>query len=114
MMMLTPRSLIPGRRLCLTGTVLLLAAASAPFAMAADGPTGAQIYRKQCASCHGPAGEGTPDNYPHPLAGDRSVAQLAKLIAKTMPEDDPGTCTGEKADRVAAYIHDAFYSKAAR
>src|SRR5262249_8280478 len=27
---------------------------------------------------------------------------------------DPGTCTGEKADRVAAYIHDAFYSKAAR
>ena len=36
-------------------------------------------------------GRGDAEEYPQPLAGDRSVAQLAKLIAKTMPEDDPGT-----------------------
>ena len=74
---------------------------------------GEPIYRRQCLRCHGPAGEGTPES-PRALTGDRSVAQLSKLIAETMPEDDPGTCTGPDADRVAAYIHDAFYSKAAR
>jgi hypothetical protein len=76
--------------------------------------SGEQIYRNRCASCHGTAGEGTPENYAKPLAGTRSVVQLAKFIAKTMPEDDPGTCTGEDADKVAAYIHQAFYSKDAQ
>ena len=74
---------------------------------------GERIYRQKCASCHGAAGEGSED-YPHQLAGDRSIAQLARLIAKTMPEDDPGTCVGEEADKVAAYIHETFYSKAAQ
>ena len=69
--------------------------------------------RKQCASCHGAAGEGSED-YPRALTGDRSVAQLARLIAKTMPEDDPGTCVGPDADRVAAYIHQSFYSRDAQ
>jgi len=67
-----------------------------------------------CASCHGARGEGTGENHPDPLAGDKSVAQLIELIAETMPEDDPGTCTGEDAERVAAYIYDAFYSPAAQ
>ena len=31
-----------------------------------------------------------------------------------MPDDDPGTCVGEDAEKVAAYIHDAFYSKTAQ
>jgi hypothetical protein len=75
--------------------------------------TGEAIYKAQCVRCHGPAGEGTPDN-PKALAGDRSVPQLSKLIAKTMPEDDPGTCTGDNADKVAQYIHEAFYSAIAR
>ncbi|OWK39123.1 DUF1592 domain-containing protein [Fimbriiglobus ruber] len=83
------------------------------LAGAADGKAGEQIYRKQCLNCHGPAGEGSKD-YPHVLAGDRSVAQLAKLIAKTMPEDKPGSCVGADADAVATYIYDAFYSKTAR
>ncbi len=81
---------------------------------AADGPTGEQIFKKQCASCHGANGEGVKDKYPMALAGDKSVAQLSKLIAKTMPEDDPGTCVGENADKVAEYVFEAFYSKAAR
>ena len=42
------------------------------------------------------------------------MAQLAQLIAKTMPEDDPGTCVGPDAEKVAAYIHEAFYSKTAQ
>jgi len=83
------------------------------LASAGETPAGEQIYKDRCVSCHGKAGEGSPD-YPRPLAGDRSVAQLAKLIAKTMPEDDPGTCVGEDAEKVAAYIYDAFYSKVAQ
>ena len=67
----------------------------------ADERTGEQIYREMCASCHGAGGEGTEEKHPDPLAGDKSVAQLADLIAETMPEDDPGTCTGEDAKRVA-------------
>ena len=59
-------------------------------------------------------GEGTDDHYPRPLVGERSVAGLARLIAKTMPEDAPGECVGEDADKVAAYIYESFYSKAAQ
>ena len=86
-----------------------------PLGMAA-GPDrlGEQIYQQQCASCHGTAGEGTDDHYPRPLTGDRSVEGLARLIARTMPEDDPGTCVGADAQKVAAYIYDKFYSKAAQ
>ena len=81
---------------------------------AAEERSGEQIYREQCASCHGKSGEGTPDEYPRALVGDRSVAQLARLIAKTMPEDDPGTCVGEDAEKVATFIYEAFYSKTAQ
>jgi len=88
--------------------------AIAPGKALADGRTGEQTYRQQCASCHGAEGEGVPDEFPKPLAGDRSIPQLSALIARTMPSDDPGTCTGEDADRVATYIHDTFYSRAAR
>ena len=81
-----------------------------------DGPvlTGQQIYRQKCASCHGASGEGTDEHYPRPLVGERPVASLARLIAKTMPEDAPGECIGEDAQRVAAYIYETFYSKDAQ
>jgi hypothetical protein len=75
---------------------------------------GSEIYRSLCASCHGPAGEGTKPNHPEPLVGDRSILELAKLIEKTMPEDDPGKCTGDDARKVAQYIHETFYSPTAR
>ena len=42
------------------------------------------------------------------------MGQLTKLIGKTMPEDDPGTCVGDDAKKVAAFIYDAFYSKTAQ
>jgi len=84
--------------------------------LAAAGPDlkGEQIYRQKCASCHGATGEGTDDQYPLSLVGDRSVSALARLIAKTMPEDAPGECVGEDAEKVAAYIYESFYSKAAQ
>lgn len=101
---------------CLTSLLLgcWTALLSARMVVAAEGRTGEQIYRQLCAKCHGTAGEGTKENYPRSLAGNRSVAQLARLIAKTMPEDDPGRCVGEDAAKVAAYIYEAFYSKEAQ
>ena len=75
---------------------------------------GAAIYRKMCADCHGLQGEGVRDKHEDPLVGSRSVAGLARLIAKTMPEGKEGTCVGADADAVAAYIYDAFYSPVAQ
>ena len=57
-------------------------------------PTGEQIFRRRCARCHGVVGEGTPDEFPHPLTGDKTVPVLAAYIAEKMPEDDPGACAG--------------------
>jgi cytochrome c553 len=75
---------------------------------------GAKIYRDKCASCHGDHGQGVKDKYDDTLTGTRSVAGLARLIEKTMPEGKEGTCTGDDARNVAAYIFDAFYSPAAQ
>ncbi len=94
-------------------TALLLLALAAP-ASAADGLTGEQIYRAQCQKCHGAAGEGTKAEYDQPLAGNRSVPQLSKYVAKAMPPDNPGSIPAADADKVSAYIHAAFYSKEAR
>ena len=66
------------------------------------------------ASCHGANGEGVPDEYEDPLVGDRSIKSLAKLIERTMPEQDEKLCVGEDAQKVAAFIHGAFYSPEAR
>ncbi|MEO6809780.1 MAG: DUF1592 domain-containing protein [Isosphaeraceae bacterium] len=100
----------------LAWTVLAgLGVALAPSTARADGsPSGEQIYRQRCASCHGANGEGTAEDYPQPLAGEKSVKKLSKLIHKTMPSDDPGTCSKEDSDRVAAYLYDAFYSPIAQ
>jgi hypothetical protein len=84
-----------------------------PAARAAES-TGEQIYRQQCASCHGASGEGTDEHYPHALTGKRSVEQLARFIAKSMPKDAPAKCSREEAQKVATYIFDAFYSPAAQ
>lgn len=75
--------------------------------------TGAAIYANLCVSCHGPNGEGTKEN-PSPLVGDRSLQELADLIERTMPEDEPEKCVGKDAQKVAAYIHETFYSAVAR
>ncbi len=80
---------------------------------AAEGRNGEQIYRADCASCHGTKGEGG-DEYDRPLVGDRSVAQLTRYIAKSMPKDAAKKCSAEDARKVASFIYEAFYSKTAR
>jgi hypothetical protein len=80
---------------------------------AAEVRTGEQIYRKQCASCHGANGEGAKA-FPRPLAGDKPLPSLTKLIAKTMPDDDPGTLPASESEAVSKYVFDNFYSKEAQ
>ncbi|GIW93340.1 MAG: hypothetical protein KatS3mg110_1381 [Pirellulaceae bacterium] len=76
-------------------------------------PQAVQIYQQKCARCHGAEGEGTAD-YPKPLAGTKSLEELARFIEETMPEDDPESCVGQEAERVARYIYEAFYSPIAQ
>jgi mono/diheme cytochrome c family protein len=71
---------------------------------------GVQIYRTQCAECHGAGMEGTSGP---PLAGDfflsnwstRSLSALVDRIQKTMPFSAPGTLTRQQStDLVAAIL----------
>ena len=75
---------------------------------------GREIFRQQCAKCHGRNGEGVKVKYDDALHGDRSLEKLTRYIDKNMPDDDPGKCVGEDAAAVARYIYDAFYSREAR
>ena len=93
--------------------VAIVCLAVQPIAMA-DAPRGESVYRTQCAECHGASGEGSAKEYPKSLAGAKTVPQLARLIAKTMPSDDPGSLSDIEAEAVASYIHETFYSQAAR
>lgn len=73
----------------------------------------AALYAEKCASCHGQAGEGTPD-HSSTLTGDKSVIELTKIIDETMPEGEPEVVSREEAEALAAYIHEAFYSPLAQ
>lgn len=77
--------------------------------LVAEDATGEQLYQQHCARCHGAHGEGT-EKVPAQLIGDRSLKELTALIDETMPEDDPAKCVGADAEKVAAYIHESFYS----
>jgi len=101
-------------RLRFFAVVWLASLARIDFASAADAPSGEVVYRQLCAQCHGGTGEGDNKHYPQPLAGDRSIAELAEYIDKTMPEGAPEKCTGEEARQVAEYIFNAFYSPIAQ
>jgi cytochrome c553 len=71
------------------------------------------LYQQKCTCCHGKAGEGGKE-FPNPLIGNKTLEQLGKYIAKRMPEDAPGTLKAADAEKIAAYIFDAFYSPAAQ
>lgn len=104
---------------CWFPTMMLSALALAAMALgvvstaSADEKTGEEIYKATCLKCHGAQGEGAGEQK-QPLVGDRSILELTKVISETMPEDKPGTCTGEDAKKVASYIHEAFYSPIAQ
>ncbi len=76
--------------------------------------SGEVVYRQDCMGCHGPVGEGVAGKSDEPLVGEKSIASLAKYIAREMPEDDPGTLSMADATASAEYIHQAFYSAEAR
>ena len=75
---------------------------------------GRAIYEKTCASCHGDHGQGVEEQFAEALVGDDTIGELSRVITETMPEENPDECVGEDAEAVAAYIHYAFYSEAAR
>ena len=75
---------------------------------------GEVVYRDDCMRCHGPVGQGVAGKADEPLVGEKSIASLAKYIAREMPENDPGTLSLADATASAEYIHKAFYSAEAR
>lgn len=75
--------------------------------------TGAQVYKEDCAACHGAKGEGA-QAYNRALTGDKSVGQLAQFIHDAMPPGQPKQLPRKDAEAVAAYIHEAFYSPVAQ
>ena len=95
---------------------LLLISVALPLTALADPQQhpGASIYTRICGDCHGTSGEGVAKEYDKPLVGERSLKALTKRIARTMPDDDPGSLSDEEAAQVAAYIYDAFYSPVAQ
>jgi len=75
---------------------------------------GSAIYRQDCATCHGPAGEGVAGKADEALFGEKTTPALTRYIHNEMPEDNPGSLSQAEAAAVAAYVHDAFYSAEAR
>ncbi len=75
---------------------------------------GAEIYRAQCAACHGNNGEGNPEQFSDPLRGDLALSELEDLIVKTMPDEHPELCIGNDAKLVAAFVYNQFYSPQAQ
>src|SRR5262245_6098365 len=76
---------------------------------ASQASRGQQLYKEQCAECHGNAMEGTVGS---PLAGDsflsnwnaRPLLNLVDKIQKTMPFNQPDTLSRQQSTDLAAYI----------
>ena len=98
----------------LIGLLLLLMASQSARAAAERRASGREIYRQQCAKCHGRTGEGVKRKYGESLQGDWSFERLTRYIDKNMPEDAPEKCVGPDADAVARFIYEGFYSREAR
>lgn len=74
------------------------------------GSEGARLYTELCAVCHGEAGEGGLG--PVLQDTDRDEAYLASAIDGRMPANDPARCTGDCADKIAAFIREGLTSDA--
>lgn len=75
---------------------------------------GRDIYRAQCADCHGERGEGVEEKCDETLVGTRSLESLTRRVVRTMPEEDPELCIGDDALAVSTYVYHAFYSQEAQ
>jgi hypothetical protein len=73
-----------------------------------DGPydyaksKGAALYQDQCQVCHGETGEGGLG--PKLRDTKRSQGELDQIISQTMPQNNPGQCTGDCASALAEFI----------
>lgn len=86
-------------------SVLIAGACSDPAAhepLPGDPATGAELYQKLCASCHGKLGEGAGS--PRLVPWTRGADALVQIIDATMPKFDPARCVGTCAKDVAAFI----------
>lgn len=65
----------------------------------------ATYYVANCALCHGDRGVGgsAPSHVGCSLCS--SYDQLVEKIDRDMPRNDPGSCTGECASKLASYIY---------
>jgi mono/diheme cytochrome c family protein len=76
---------------------------------AAQATRGQELYKNQCAECHGNALEGTVGS---PLAGDsflanwsaRPLSVFVDKIQKTMPFSTPGSLSRQQSTDLTAYI----------
>jgi len=95
--------------LSLTGYAGQMRSVAAGVYSAGQAVRGQQVYKAQCAECHGPAMEGTVGP---PLAGDgflsnwsaRPLADFVDKIQKTMPFNLPATLSRQQSTDLAAYI----------
>jgi mono/diheme cytochrome c family protein len=71
----------------------------------AGGATGEELYAKMCSACHGKEGQG---RLGPALGGLTDLQALTLRIDLTMPAGQAERCVGVCAERVAAYIIDAF------
>lgn len=79
-------------------------------AEATSGSEAKTIFAKKCATCHGAQGQGAKDGFEQSLGSKRrSLRDLQRLIAETMPQEAPEQCTGEEARQLAEYIQAEFY-----
>ena len=97
------------RSICVA--LLGLALRPAPLTGAEPSTAGREIYRKQCANCHGKKGEGVKGKYDDVLHGDWSLEKLTRYIDKNMPEDAPEKCVGADAaaSKLLRCIQSAIY-----
>lgn len=109
----THRSYRPAVAIALFALLSGMGILSAHAVGGSDQRPGEQIFQKRCASCHGTGGEGTK-RHPKALIGDKSVGQLARFIQQSMPPGPARKWVGDDAQKVAVYIHDAFYSPLAQ
>ncbi|RUL85264.1 DUF1592 domain-containing protein [Tautonia sociabilis] len=112
-----PRSAASASASALAAVVMLLCVSPAPAQEASPEDLiarGAEIYRNQCAECHGDHGEGTELDYPYPLQGDKTIEGLSRYVDEEMPPGFEEEVVGEDAEAVARYVYDAFYSEIAR
>jgi len=99
-------------RIVVAGMALVLVACGGEPGSSYDyaSSRGAALYQQMCQVCHGETGEGGLG--PKLLDSARSIDELRGAIGARMPANNPGQCTGECADEVAAFIKEGLTTKA--